>query len=593
MHQRLKILTFLFCCLVFVPGLSRATTVIPPDDLGHLARLSDSVAFAQAIESWTEAGGSLPRTITRFQLLERVTGADTGIVFEVVEPGGSHGRRGAAVAGAPRFEAGRNYLLFLERAPAQRWRSRMLAYGLLRETGEELRPLPEAEHIEAAGAKTHEPVGVYRKRALLDHLKSVAGGKARWNRQSVEAPQTAGAPLVAAGAPYTSPPSCAFLFHDADGIPIRWFGYETGSTTSTVVATTPGQTGISDGGVSAVQQGVAAWTGHPDSVIRLNYGGTRARAISCTGNFDYEDSAVVFNDPCNDLADLSSSCAGTLAFGGTLYDPTTTRPFDGQAWHPAMSTFVILNNGAQCVGETGFKEVVSHELGHTQGFGHHYPPNPAEALMSPNLKGDGQGAAIRPLDKVCAAFAYHTFLDVQSSHPFWRYIEAVENAGFTTGCVSAQYCPDNLITRSEMAVFLVRGIHGSGFTPPPATGRVFFDVPASYWAASWIEQLYADGITTGCRAGLFCPDQNILRSEMAAFLVRAKYGRNFQPPPATGAVFQDVPASYWAAAHIEKIFNDGITTGCAANPRRYCPENLVHRDEMAAFLARTFGLPIP
>ena len=595
MHQRSRILAFLFlfCSLLLLPSLSRATTVAPPDDLGHLARLSDSVAFATAIESWSEAGGSLPRTITRFQLLERVTGADTGTVFEVVEPGGSHGRQAAAVAGAPRFQAGQNYLLFLERAPAQRWRSQMMAYGLLREAGEELRPLPEAARIEALRGKSHEPVGVYRKRALLDHLKAVGGGKARWNRQAVEAPAAAGQPLVTGGAPYTSPPSCAFLFHDADGIPIRWFGYETGSTITRIMATTPGQTGISDGGVSAVQQGVAAWADHPDSVMRFVFGGTQARSLSCTGSFDYDDGAVVFDDPCNDLADLSPTCAGTLAFGGTLYDPTTTQPHDGQVWHPAMSTFVILNNGTQCVGETGFKEVVSHELGHTQGFGHHYPQNPYEALMSPNIKGDGLGAALRPLDKVCAGFAYHTFLDVQYSHPFWKYIEAVENAGYTTGCGSARYCPDNLITRAEMAVFLVRGIHGSGFTPPPATGRVFFDVPASYWAASWIEQLYADGITTGCRAGQFCPDQNVLRSEMAAFLVRSKYGRNYQPPTASGAVFQDVSSGYWAAAFIEKIYNDGITAGCASNPLRYCPESLVKRDEMAAFLARTFGLPIP
>lgn len=593
MRQRLLVFTFLFCALLQIPAPSSATTVIPPSDLGDLARLSDAVAFAQAVESWSEAGGSLPRTITRFQLLEGVAGADTGIVFEVMEPGGSLGRQGAVVAGAPRFEAGRNYLLFLQRAPAQRWRSRMLAYGLLRESGEELRPLPEAEHIEAVGAKSYEPVRVYRKRALLDHLKNVAGGKARWSPQAVEAPDAAASSLAVGGEAYTAPPSCAFLFHDADGIPIRWFGYETGGTTSSVVATTPGQTGISDGGVSAVQESVAAWANHPDSVIRLTYGGTRARSISCTGSFDYEVGAVVFNDPCNDVADLSGNCAGTLAFGGTFYDPTTTRPFDGQPWHPAMDTFVIVNNGAQCVGETSFKEVVSHELGHTQAFGHHYPTNPRDALMSGNLKRDGLGAAIRPVDKVCAAFAYHTFLDVPSSHPFWGFIEAIENAGITNGCGAAQYCPNNLITRAEMAVFLVRGMHGSGFTPPPATGRVFFDVPANYWAAAWIEQLYADGITTGCRAGLYCPDENILRSEMAAFLVRAKYGPNYQPPPASGTVFQDVRTSYWAAAQIEKIYADGITTGCASNPLRYCPENLVRRDEMAAFLARTFGLPVP
>ena len=73
---------------------------------------------------------------------------------------------------------------------------------------------------------------------------------------------------------------------------------------------------------------MAAWTNHPDSVIRYNYGGTRARNITCSGNFDFDAGGVVFNDPCDDIADLSG-CAGTLAFGGSIYDsepPGLRRP---------------------------------------------------------------------------------------------------------------------------------------------------------------------------------------------------------------------------------------------------------------------------
>jgi hypothetical protein len=70
-----------------------------------------------------------------------------------------------------------------------------------------------------------------------------------------------------------------------------------------------------------------------------------------------------------------------------------------------------------------------------------------------------------------------------------------------------------------MAVFLLRSKHGSSYTPPPATG-VFPDVPTSYWAASWIEQLFAEGITGGCGGGNYCPDQVVTRGQMAVFLVR-------------------------------------------------------------------------
>lgn len=94
--------------------------------------------------------------------------------------------------------------------------------------------------------------------------------------------------------------------------------------------------------------------------------------------------------------------------------------------------------------------------------------------------------------------------------------------GLTTGCGSAppRFCPDQPLNRAEMAVFLLRAKHGGAYTPPAATGTVFADVPVNYWAASWIEQLAAEGITTGCAPGLYCPEAPVSRAQMAAFLTR-------------------------------------------------------------------------
>jgi hypothetical protein len=118
-------------------------------------------------------------------------------------------------------------------------------------------------------------------------------------------------------------------------------------------------------------------------------------------------------------------------------------------------------------------------------------------------------------------------------------------------------------------------------------------VPASYWAAAWIEQIAADGITQGCGANppLFCPNAQLSRAEMAVFLLRAKHGGSYTPPPATGTRFEDVPASYWAAAWIEQLATEGVSLGCTAT--RFCPGNLVTRAEMAVFLTRSFGLAMP
>jgi hypothetical protein len=44
--------------------------------------------------------------------------------------------------------------------------------------------------------------------------------------------------------------------------------------------------------------------------------------------------------------------------------------------------------------------------------------------------------------------------DVPTSHPFFRFVEALAAAGITGGCGVGSYCPDQPVTRGQMAVFL-------------------------------------------------------------------------------------------------------------------------------------------
>jgi len=186
-----------------------------------------------------------------------------------------------------------------------------------------------------------------------------------------------------------------------------------------------------------------------------------------------------------------------------------------------------------------------------------------------------------------------TFGDVPTDYWAWRFVEAATAAGITSGCGAGLYCPALATNRAEMAIFLVRGIHGAGFVPPPATGTRFQDVPAGHPAAPWIEQLAADGITAGCstQPPLYCPAAGLSRAEMAVFLLLGRHGAGYTPPPATGTRFQDVPLGYWAAPWIEQLAAEGITGGCS--PTHFCPSQPLNRAEITVFLGVAFNLPLP
>ena len=101
------------------------------------------------------------------------------------------------------------------------------------------------------------------------------------------------------------------------------------------------------------------------------------------------------------------------------------------------------------------------------------------------------------------------------------WIETLANNGITGGCGGNNYCPNNPVTRAQMAVFLLKASQGSTYVPPTATG-IFSDVPVGSFAANWIEDLYTRNITGGCLTNplRYCPSSTVTRAQMAAFLVK-------------------------------------------------------------------------
>lgn len=106
------------------------------------------------------------------------------------------------------------------------------------------------------------------------------------------------------------------------------------------------------------------------------------------------------------------------------------------------------------------------------------------------------------------------FTDVSGS-PFLGDIEWAEEAGITGGCTPTKFCPKASVTRAQMASFLVRM-----FDLPPTSADHFTDDEDSVHQRD-INALAESGVTGGCSPNRYCPRALVTREQMAAFIVRA------------------------------------------------------------------------
>ncbi len=215
-----------------------------------------------------------------------------------------------------------------------------------------------------------------------------------------------------------------------------------------------------------------------------------------------------------------------------------------------------------------------------------------------------------------------SFSDVPTSQPFYAKIETLLHSGITAGCTATAYCPGDTVSRSQMSLFIGRGIAGSS-AGIPAKGKVgvnayscgpggvslFTDVPPTDIACRGVHYIASQNVTLGCSPTTYCPSDTVTRLQMSAFVAKAIVAPQggagvpltYGPDPVTGFSyscdtgspsihFTDVPATDTFCKHVHYLWARGIIGGCGAT--LYCPNDPVTRDAMAKFLSNAFNTPL-
>ena len=186
-------------------------------------------------------------------------------------------------------------------------------------------------------------------------------------------------------------------------------------------------------------------------------------------------------------------------------------------------------------------------------------------------------------ESIGASACHNTFDDIVNN-VHQSNIKLIARWGITTGCEPRRFCPSRTVNRAQMAVFLYRAADHLYGTPAPPGEVQLSDVADDAWYRPEARWAVGNGVIRA-PGGNFDPAGAVTRADMAEMLVAA-FAHLSAPDRAEGRFTDTAGLTDGAVRAVEGIAAAEVTTGCAADPPRYCPDKTVTRAQMASFLAR-------
>ncbi|WP_181186267.1 S-layer homology domain-containing protein [Alkalicoccus urumqiensis] len=188
-----------------------------------------------------------------------------------------------------------------------------------------------------------------------------------------------------------------------------------------------------------------------------------------------------------------------------------------------------------------------------------------------------QPADVSPLPLSTAS---ESFTDVENNAVIGRFAASDFVGGYNNGT----FRPENNITRAEIATILTRMIDNL----PEGTDHPFADVEDGIWFEEAVTTASASGLLQGQGNGIFAPNKEITRQEIAVLLYRLAELTGTELTEKNDQTMTDVDAE-WAEESVDVLTRADVIAGVGNN--KFDPESPATRSQVVTLLYNLFYKP--